>query len=94
MSAHEPDRSAARVALAYEERERRATRGGLRRLWPVSPKPSCRAREAGVYVHGSPALVNLLMQVDMDSQIPPQLYAAVAELPAWLHHVEQPPPAP
>jgi len=47
-----------------------------------------RAREAGVYVHGSPALVNLLMQVDMDSQIPPQLYVAVAELLAWLHALE------
>jgi len=32
--------------------------------------------------------VNLLMQVDMDSQIPPQLYVAVAELLTWLHQVE------
>ena len=46
------------------------------------------AREAGVYVHDSPTLVNLLMQVDLDSQIPPQLYTAVAELLAWLHRLE------
>lgn len=47
-----------------------------------------RAREAGVYVHESPALVSLLMQVDLDQHIPPELYLAVAELLAWLYRVE------
>lgn len=47
-----------------------------------------RAREAGVFVHESPELVGLLMQVDIDDRIPPQLYVAVAELLAWLYHVE------
>lgn len=47
------------------------------------------AREAGIYVHDSPALLTLLMQIDLDSQIPPQLYLAVAELLAWLYAVEQ-----
>lgn len=44
-----------------------------------------RAREHGVYVHQSAELVSLLMQVDLDDRIPPQLYLAVAELLAWLH---------
>lgn len=47
-----------------------------------------RAKEAGVYVHESPALVALLMQVDMDQYIPPDLYMAVAELLAWLYQIE------
>lgn len=47
-----------------------------------------RAKEAGVYVHESPALVSLLMQVDMDQHIPPELYLAVAELLAWLYQIE------
>lgn len=47
-----------------------------------------RAKEAGVYVHESPALVALLMQVDMDQYIPPELYLAVAELLAWLYQIE------
>lgn len=47
-----------------------------------------RAREAGVYVHESPELVALLMQVDLDQHIPPELYIAVAELVAWLYHLE------
>jgi len=48
-----------------------------------------RAREAGVYVHESPELVGLLMQVDLDERIPPQLYVAIAELLAWLYSVER-----
>jgi len=47
-----------------------------------------RARESGLYVHASPDLVKLLMQVDLDAQIPPQLYLAVAELLAWLYQLE------
>ena len=47
-----------------------------------------RARDAGVYVHESPELVSLLMQVDLDQHIPPQLYLAVAELLAWIYRLE------
>ena len=46
------------------------------------------AREHGLHVHESPELVGLLMQVDMDRHIPPQLYVAVAELLAWLYKLE------
>lgn len=47
------------------------------------------ARENGLYVHASPDLVRLLMQVDLDRQIPPELYLAVAEVMAWIHGLEQ-----
>jgi len=47
-----------------------------------------RAKDAGVFVHESKELVSLLMQVDLDRQIPPALYRAIAELLAWLYHIE------
>lgn len=47
------------------------------------------AQENGVYVHRSPELVNLLMQVDLDSEIPPELYQAIAEILAWLYALDQ-----
>lgn len=46
------------------------------------------AKENGLYVHESPELVGLLMQVDLDQHIPPQLYQAIAELLAWLYKLE------
>lgn len=48
-----------------------------------------RAREAGVFVHESPEMVSLLMQVDLDQHIPPELYRAVAELLAFIYFLEQ-----
>jgi flagellar biosynthesis protein len=47
-----------------------------------------RARESGLYVHASSELVKLLMHVDLDSRIPPNLYLAVAEMLTWMHQLE------
>ena len=47
-----------------------------------------RARQNDIYVHESEDLVGLLMQVELDQEIPPQLYLAVAELLAWLYRLE------
>ena len=48
-----------------------------------------KARASGVFVHESRELLALLMQIDLDSHIPPQLYVVVAELLAWLYHLEK-----
>jgi flagellar biosynthesis protein len=48
-----------------------------------------RAHDHEIFVHESPEMVALLMQVDLDDHIPPQLYLAVAELLAWLYRVER-----
>ena len=42
-----------------------------------------------MFVHESEDLVGLLMQVELDENIPPQLYLAVAELLAWLYRLEK-----
>ena len=47
-----------------------------------------RAKAHGIFVHESPELVALLLQVDLDAHIPPQLYVAIAELLAWLYELE------
>lgn len=47
-----------------------------------------RAKQHGIFVHESEDLVGLLMKVELDQEIPPQLYLAVAELLAWLYRLE------
>lgn len=91
MDKPQPRRSA--VALAYRE-GMAAPRVVAKGRGVLAETIIERAREAGVYVHESPALVSLLMQVDLDEQIPPELYLAVAELLAWLYRLEQEGPAP
>ena len=75
------------VALAYQTGDAAPTviaKGkGL-----IAEQIIARARENGIFVHESKELVALLMQVDLDQHIPPALYRAIAELLAWLYHIE------
>lgn len=82
----QPLRSA--VALAYQEADG-APRIIAKGRGLVAEEIIARAKQHGVFVHESADLVALLMQVDLDDRIPPQLYAAVAELLAWLYSIEQ-----
>lgn len=53
-----------------------------------------RAKQHGIFVHESEDLVGLLMKVELDQEIPPELYLAVAELLAWLYRLEHSTPPP
>lgn len=76
------------VALRYDPNEA-APRVVAKGYGKVAETIMRTAREHGRYVHESPELVGLLMQVDLDSHIPPALYAAIAELLAWLYALEK-----
>ena len=80
------------VALAYSQTDA-APRVVAKGRGILAEQIISRARDAGVYVHESPELVSLLMQIDLDQRIPPQLYVAVAELLAWLYRLESGRPA-
>jgi len=75
------------VALAYDGGDG-APRVAAKGRGLIAQNIIDKARESGIYVHESPQLVALLMQVDLDSQIPQELYVAVAEILAWLHKLE------
>lgn len=76
------------VALTYGQTDA-APRVVAKGRGAVAEQIIRRARENGVYVHESPELISLLMQVDLDQRIPPQLYIAVSELLAWLYRLER-----
>jgi len=80
------------VALAYGQADA-APRVVAKGRGFLAEQIIARARESGVYVHQSRDLVALLLQVDLDQHIPPQLYLAVAELLAWLYRLENGQPA-
>lgn len=82
-----PASHGAAVALAYRD-GRIAPQVVAKGRGVVAEAIIEKARAHGVYVHESPELVSLLMQVDLDQAIPPELYRAVAELLAWLYRLE------
>lgn len=85
MSNNKPIPSA--VALAYQAGDA-APKIVAKGRGLIAEEIIKRAKEHGVYVHESKELVALLMQVDLDKDIPPALYRVVAELLAWLYHIE------
>lgn len=75
------------VALAYQSGDT-APKVVAKGRGLVAEQIIARAKEHGVFVHESRELVALLTQVELDEHIPPALYRAVAELLAWVHHIE------
>lgn len=82
----------AAIALAYGQGES-APRVVAKGRGLIAQAIIERAKQNGIYVHESADLVGLLMQVELDQQIPPQLYLAVAELLAWLYRLEHEEPS-
>src|SRR5690554_578425 len=86
-SAAQPERHSA-VALRYDQKDA-APRVVAKGYGNIADTIIRTAKDNELYVHESPELVNLLMQVDLDTQIPPQLYVAIAELLAWIYSLEE-----
>lgn len=81
-----PGRASA-VAIAYDTSDA-APRVVAKGYGTVAENIMRAAQDHGLYVHESPELVALLMQVDLDKHIPAELYQAVAQLLAWLYKLE------
>jgi flagellar biosynthesis protein len=51
------------------------------------------AREQGVAVREDPALAEALVRLELEQEIPPELFAAVAEVLVWAYGLERRRPA-
>lgn len=87
MAKPENDPRKSAIALTYSQTDA-APRVVAKGRGAIAEQIIARAREHGIYVHESPELVSLLMQIDLDQRIPPQLYIAVSELLAWIYRLE------
>lgn len=76
------------VALTYGKNQAGAPKVVAKGRGMIAQAIIERAKQNDIYVHESEDLVGLLMQVELDQEIPPQLYLAVAELLAWLYRLE------
>lgn len=83
--ADEPVREAA--ALHYEEGQT-APRVVASGRGEVARRMVELAEQAGVPVRRDPALAEALARLELDLEIPPDLYAAVAEALAWAYRLD------
>lgn len=82
------------VALAYKEGDE-APRVVAKGYGEMAERIIEEAARQGIYVHGAPELVGLLMGLDLDEHIPPSLYQVIAELLVWVRQLADergPPP--
>jgi flagellar biosynthesis protein len=75
------------IAIAYESGDY-APKVVAKGRGLIAEQIIARAKEHKVFVHESKDLVAILMQVDLDEHIPPELYLAIAEILAWLYRLE------
>lgn len=77
------------VALKYEPGKHRAPRVTAKGRGLVAERIIELAREGGVPVTEDPDLVGVLIQLDFEEEIPPELYQAVAEILAFAYRLNR-----
>jgi len=77
------------VALKYEHEKDRAPRVVAKGAGYVAENIVKIARQSDVLVYRDRVLTAILMAVELDREIPPQLYKAVAEVLAYVYRVDR-----
>lgn len=73
------------VALTYDREKDDAPKVKARGQGRIADKIIELAREHGVPIYDDPDLVEVLATLDIDQEIPPDVYVAVAELLAFVY---------
>lgn len=76
------------VALAYGEDDK-APKIVASGYGEVAEQIIETAKQQGVFVHDAPELVSLLMQLNLDEQIPERLYQVIAEILIWARELNE-----
>jgi flagellar biosynthesis protein len=77
------------VALKYEENGTSAPKVIAKGKGPIAEKIMEKAKEFDIPIFQNKALAESLLNLDVDEQIPPNLYKAVAEVFVWLMKSEK-----
>lgn len=73
------------VALRYRDNEDTAPRVIAKGTGLVADNIREVAEQAGVPLYEDDALVEVLSQIELDREVPPELYQAVAEVMTWVY---------
>ena len=85
------------VALKYDAENDKAPRVVAKGRGYVAENIMAAAQKNAVPVYQNKSLVNMLMALELDREIPPELYRAIAEVMAYVYRVDkkaQRPPLP
>lgn len=89
MNEERPNRIKKAVALKYVPDERQAPVIVAKGQGYVAQTILNKAKEHGVPVQEDPSLVEVLSRLDIDQEIPPELYQLVAELLSFIYRTDR-----
>jgi len=75
------------IALKYEQEKNSAPRVTAKGEGKTAQKIIQIAKESGVTLKKDEDLIELLSKVELDAEVPPEMYKAVAELFAFLYKI-------
>ena len=82
------DKSSKAVALKYEEKKDKAPRIIAKGRGNIAKKIIDIAKDHNVTLYEDKNLVQILEKLDLETQIPPELYRAVAEVLAFIYRLD------
>lgn len=77
------------VALRYEPEKQRAPKIVAKGRGFVAENILAAAQRNTIPVYQNKSLVNMLMALELDREIPPELYRAVAEVLAYVYRIDK-----
>jgi flagellar biosynthesis protein len=85
----DPNAEAKAVALRYDMERDKAPKVVAKGKGYVAENIMAAAQKAAVPVYQNKTLVNMLMALDIDREIPPELYRAIAEVMAYVYRIDK-----
>lgn len=79
------DKQLKAVALKYQAKADNAPKVIAKGSRKVADRIIALAKEHHIYIHNDPDLIEVLSQLDLHEEIPPHLYAVIAELLAFVY---------
>ncbi len=76
------------VAMKYKAYEDSAPKVIAKGSGEIAKKIIQKAKEYDIAIFQNPELTQMLMNVEIDEEVPPKLYETVVEVFVWLHKTE------
>jgi flagellar biosynthesis protein len=77
------------VSLKYQPESDNAPRITAKGKGKIADKIIRIAKEHNIYIHEDPDMIEVLSQLDINAEIPPDLYLVVAELLAFVYSLNK-----
>ena len=84
-----PDAPQQAVALKYDTEKDRAPKVAAKGRGYVAENILAAARQNTIPVYQNKSLVNMLMALEIDREIPPELYRTIAEVMAYVYRIDK-----